>query len=212
MATGNQSTEVMSLITDLVDEMVAALVNTSIYWNEHPRVQESISKLRKYLNDLAKLTAEDSISISVSQDFLVYGQRPLLGASLIAPRLIRRIQGWGAGGVQIDVDATAKNFSVFFEVLMMPPSAGDTYETINNLLAHRVCGRIRMLPLYHVNRGESTGEGRELDKVQLPVRLYQSAVDILQNTTVVVCSGGRIQFGDVQGSNRDSWLVHVRLR
>ncbi|MEE9125508.1 MAG: hypothetical protein V3U11_00050, partial [Planctomycetota bacterium] len=131
MAAGNQTTEVMTLVTDFVDEMVAALVNTSIYWSEHPRVQESIGKLRKYLSELATQSNEDSLSISVSKDFLVFGQRPLLGASLIAPRLIRPIQGWGAGGVQIDVDATGKNFSTFFEVLMMSPSPGDTHETIN---------------------------------------------------------------------------------
>ncbi|MEE9125946.1 MAG: HD domain-containing phosphohydrolase [Planctomycetota bacterium] len=208
MEASNQSAEVMKVITDLVDEMVAALVNTSIYWSDHPRVQESISKLRTYLGELSKQTSEDSISISVSKDFLVFRQRPLLGASLIAPRLIRPIQGWGAGGVQLDVDATAKNFSTFFEVLMMPPSPGDTHGTINNLLTHRACGRIRMLPPYQAKQeaggdedadADADGGGGEYDRVYLPVRLYQGAVDILQNTTVVVCSGGRIQFDDIRG-------------
>ena len=196
MESNEQVTAVMTLVTRFVDELVAALVNSKIYWSEHPRVQTSIVKLRNYLGEIAGLTGEDSVSISVSKDFLIFHSRPLLGASITAPRLIRSVQGWNSGGIQIDVTTSANNFSTFLEVLALPPNPGDTHETINNLLERRHCPRIRLLPPYvdHGEQGEGSGD---LDQLQLPVRLYQEAIELLQNTTVTVCSGGRIQFDDI---------------
>jgi HD-GYP domain-containing protein (c-di-GMP phosphodiesterase class II) len=112
--------------------------------------------------------------------------------------LIKAIRSWDAGGLEIDVGVSTNNFSVFFDLLTVPSNRGDTHETINKHLGHRGCGRIRLLPPFAGDAEDTLAAPSNLDRVHIPVRLYQGAIDILQTTTVSVCSGGRIQFGDIQ--------------
>ncbi len=190
-------TEVMALVARFVDEMVTAFVNSKIYWSGHPRVQASIVKLLSHLEELARTTGEDAISIAVSKDFLVFESRPLLGASIGAPRLIKCVQDWHSGGMQFAVGASADDLSTFLEVLAIRPKSGDTHETLNGHLDNRDCPRLRLLPPY-VESGDQGDPANGLDDLLLPVRLYQRAFEILQDATVAVCSGGRIRFDEVQ--------------
>ena len=75
------------IITAMVDDLVAALINTRIYWADHPRVLDSC---RAVLRQIKKLCAENNcehIDLAVTSEFLVYEDRPLLGATLGASRL-----------------------------------------------------------------------------------------------------------------------------
>lgn len=188
-----QVTAVMTLVNSFVDELIAALVNSRIYWSRHPRVRSSINEMCGQLAEFAVLTREKSILIDVSKDFLVFKSRPLLGASITAPALIKHVRAWSSGGVQVDVKASTEDFSTFLEMVVLPPNPGSTHHDINTLLERHKCRRIRLLEPY-VDVVEHAKETESLSELRLPVQLYQQAVELLQSTTITVCSGGRIQF------------------
>lgn len=202
------ATEIRS-ITEFVDELVIGLINSRIYWSEHPRVQECIAELRRMLPLFLAGSDDNCLRLGIAAEHFVYLQRPLLGASLSAPRLIRAVLDRGAGGLEFDARAGDEDFQRLFELLSLNSKESDTYAAVNLRLKTRGCNHIRLLPPYRPEHGkhglrsltasQHTIEG-DAPRSLVPVELYQSVVNILQDTTVSVCHGGIVKFDDARTS------------
>jgi len=188
------------LVGRLVDELVAALLNTQIYFSGHPRVRDSVEALQRILRRLRERIRVEEIRLSTVGDFLVFEQRPLLGASLSAARLIRTLDAWGAGGVTFRARATREDFRALVDGLLSRPAEGDDFSRFNLALSEKGCESVRLLPPFHEDVRREGGEvvrGRVDQSLLIPMQLYQASVELLQNITMTVCQGGRIQFEPV---------------
>jgi len=204
------STEVPVDITTeatlLVDEIVAALVNARIYATSHPRVQDSIATVRKSVAELARESGENPVRIACADGLVVFQQKPLLGASIGASRLLELLRQWGSGGLEFAADVAPGELEDLFVSIAARPQPGHDYKHLNEQLATRKCNRVRLLPPYVETKG---GAGNDKDvvldpaapaatKINVGLRFYQTVIDLLQNVTVSVCRGGRIDFAPVQ--------------
>jgi HD-GYP domain-containing protein (c-di-GMP phosphodiesterase class II) len=185
-----------TLATSLVEELVAALVNTRIYQSSHPRVQNSIQAVRGHVRELVDLTAEPTVRIGVADDLLIFRRRPMVGASLAASRLIQTVSGWSAGGIEFDAGGSAVEVNTFFTTVLERPRPGEAFVEANRRLEERGCRSARLLPPYSETGGPRVASTRK--SMALPVRCYQSMIDTLQNTTVSICLGGTIEFEPIQ--------------
>lgn len=179
-------------INDFVDELVIALVNARIYWSDHPRVLESVAELRRLLPELCRQSSRETLELSVTDSQIVFDERPLLGASLSAPRLINAIRDRGAGGIAFDTAATAAEFTTLISLLTERKERCEGgYDAAVSQLSREACRHVRLLPDFeHVEERDD----RTTRRSDLPVALYQGIVEILQDTTISLCHGGLIQF------------------
>ena len=184
------------IVSDVVTELVAALLNAKIYFLDHPRVDHSLLALMGCLRDLGV----DNVKLSVVGNFLVYRQRPLLSASLSASRLIQALDEWGAGGVELARSTTLPEVRTLLEILLTHPQVGEDYEVANAQLENVGCVNLRLLPRFTRGTEHSEDETELLNEqqVHVPIQLYQSIIDVLQSVTLSVCQGGNIKFGPVQ--------------
>ncbi|MBL9080002.1 MAG: HD domain-containing protein [Planctomycetes bacterium] len=191
--------------TVLVDEITAALVNARIYEAKHPRVQNSLAAVRRSLGELARETGEPVVSIAIADDLIVFRHQPLLGASIGAARLIELLQAWRSGGLEFDAAPSNEELAEFLLALATRPRPEQDFAHLNRTLAERQCRSARLLPPYVQAQGGGSGDGdagaagdKAPRKIRVGVRFYQSLIDLLQNVTVSLCRGGRIDFAPVQ--------------
>ncbi|MBI5850841.1 MAG: HD domain-containing protein [Planctomycetes bacterium] len=73
---------------------------------------------------------------------------------------------------------------------------GDDWQALNARLESTGSRSVRMLPPFVVGSNQSPVTGRTT--IITPVRFYQSCIDVLQDVTISICNGGKIEFADVQ--------------
>lgn len=194
------SKTVEALVTDLVGDLVAALINARIYWTDHPRVLTSIREVVRRLKEICAARATDSITLAVTQDFLVFEDRPLLGASLSASRLIKALREWSSGGIRMMRGASVEDYELLLRSIHAPRGEGDDFQRINEkLVARGETQQLEMLPMYKDLDGSGGGFDSQRGQLSVPMHLYQSVMDLLQGITVSVSTGGKIDFAHVQG-------------
>jgi putative nucleotidyltransferase with HDIG domain len=191
--------------TLLVDRLAACLINCRIYELSHSRVQNSLQELQRRLQRFGQETAAGKILIGVAERVVFCQGKPLLGASIGAPRLVDLLGTWKSGGIEFEPPVELPELEQLLLALNSRPEAGQGSEHFNRTLATKQVHRIRLLPPY-VDRQTAGGAvdetpppEAELDtSVQVGLRFYQTVVDLLQTVTVSVCRGGRIDFAPVQ--------------
>ncbi len=196
----------------LIETLNTAVVNGRIYWSDHPRVQESIDELQAKLESLTAEIGKPILTITLVEDFLVFQRRPLLSASLSASRLIKVIRELGSGGLSLDREASKANLRALVDVLLKDHKGSEDYAAVNKGLAQVGSTAITFLPPYTEDgarceagqtfqdsnfEGLSSGDQQAAGRLYLPVQMYQSVMDLLQNVTVNICQGGKIRFEDV---------------
>ena len=195
------------MVTALVDDLVAALINTRIYWSDHPRVQDSCRVVLRHLKSLCDEKKSDSITISVTTDFLVYEDRPLLGATMGAKRFIQTLREWNSGGISLSRSAKNADLEALQKALNEKREEGETYGTINEKIRKHGPQRVSLLPGYRKTGGEGEVFYSEEDAKRMqcfvPMHMYQSVMDLLQGITVSVATGGRIDFDPVMEHAED---------
>ena len=190
----------------LVDRLVGCLVSSRIYELSHSRVQNALHELRHSLQRFATGTGQATVVVGVADRVVFCQGQPLVGASIGAPRLADLLQAWGAGGLEFRPPVEHAELEQLLTALVARPEPGATLFTIGSTLTSRQVHRVRLLPPYS-DRG-AAGAGLadpsaaaapavELE-IRVGVRFYQSLIDLLQNVTVAVCRGGRIDFAPVQ--------------
>ena len=188
------------IVTELVDDFVAALINTRIYWSDHARVVSSIQSVLKKLREICRVGALESLTISVTKEFLVFDERPLLGATLNASRLISSLRDWKCGGIRLSRSTNKSDLATLLTAINSRRHRAETFEKINRELERRGVDSITLLPIYQDLEGRLEEGLSEADKRRLsvPLHLYQSVMDLLQGITVSVSTGGNINFAPVE--------------
>lgn len=201
-------------IDGFIDELVVALVNTGIYWPDHPRVEAAIQELKRIHGEILALSKKSSLIIGVVDHYLIHEQRPLLGASLAAPRLIKPLSARGSGGIEFDADLSEEDLKILVKVLSAKTERSEDFRATNRQLESFGCKKIGLLPPFRAGGSESRmkrssaddqpeddvvlSEGLTRRLTRLPVQLYQGVVDCLQTATIRVCQGGRMDLQEVE--------------
>jgi putative nucleotidyltransferase with HDIG domain len=193
----------------LVDHLVACLVNCRIYQAHHARVQGSLQRLQHDLAEFAAATSTSTILIGVADHIVFCQGRPLVGASIGSPRLIEVLGSWQAGGIELQTPVSADELQEVVLTLIGKPPANASAATFETTRPVRPDARIRLLDRYVHESGNKAGEIGPTVRVGL--RFYQGVVDLLQNVTVAVCRGGRIDFAPVQ-EQAESMLRQIELQ
>jgi len=208
-------------VEELIDELVSAMMNARVYFAAHPRVQLSIEQLASAVRNLTAVTREPTLRLAVAGGYVLFANRPVVGASLAAGRLIETMQRLGSGGLELSAQCGVEDIKALVEVLSARTSDPGGYAGSNSLLQARVGDRVRFLPPFRAGQGGdaaaaeagggsatpepvSTSEQLGFDSasqrtLELPTRLYQGVLGLLQDITVTACQGGTIPIGSVYG-------------
>ncbi len=163
--------------TAFVEDLVLVLVNYRIFYPGHPRIKESI---RKVLGQVEELLGDSpAMILKVFEETLLFGEEPLVGASLSAARLIQRLGECRAGGVEFLQGVTERDLEAFLAFLSSPPPMLKTFREANRILERKGCSRIRFLGL----------SGKEELENEEALTVYQGMMDYLQEVTIRACKG-----------------------
>ena len=184
-----------NLVGEVVADLSAALVNTRIYAADHPRVRGSVESVADCVRSLPADGDGRSLRLATTGDLLVYGDRPLLGASMSASRLIQSLAAWSSGGIEIDATVRTPELVAFLRELVARPGLGEDWNQVNRRLGEAGIRSARLLPPFVESDGVQ--RLRSQSAVSTPLRFYQSCMDLLQDVTVSVCHGGRFDFDPV---------------
>ncbi|MFO1077876.1 MAG: HD domain-containing protein [Planctomycetota bacterium] len=196
--------DVTTAATQLVDELVAALVNSRIYELSHPRVQGSLARVRELVAQITAATGTDRVRIGCSEGMLFHGPEPLVAGSIAATRLVQIIAGWRAGGIEVVRHVSSEELATFFACLLERPAPGDDFLRLSERAAARHCLHAALLPPAAVAHGLAPGDDGHAEALQRT----QQTVDALQAVTVAVCRGGTIDFAPVQ-AEAEAILAHL---
>lgn len=191
----------------LVDRLVGCLVGSRIYEIGHSRVQNALAELHLSLARFASAGKEASVVVGVADRVVFCQGRPLVGASIGAPRLIEILTSWGAGGIEFRSPVPREELELLLRTLTARgETQNDLFSLVGKLTAQGIA-HVRVLPPYRDGTAVAEGlcGGRAgtppppIDvELRVGVRFYQTLIDLLQNVTVSVCRGGRIDFAPVQ--------------
>lgn len=190
----------------LVDRLVGCLVGVRIYEIGHSRVQNALADLHQSLARFASDGGATNVVVGVADRVVFCQGRPLVGASIGAPRLLEILTAWAAGGIEFRSPVPREELEQLLRALTTRgETATDLIGLTGRLVAQGVT-HVRVLPPYRDGAAAAVGQGGDtaaapppIDvELRIGVRFYQTLIDLLQNVTVSVCRGGRIDFAPVQ--------------
>ncbi|MGE3879327.1 MAG: HD-GYP domain-containing protein [Planctomycetota bacterium] len=184
------------LVLEMIDDFAAALVNMRIYSASHRRVTDLADSVARFVNEITTAGPSHPLRISIANEMLVMDRRPLIGASITASRVIRAIVDRGGGGIEFDANTNSADVLEILGLLSTRVTEGDDWNRVNAQLAERHIRSIRLLPPYVLGAAERAAVNEGI--LSAPVRFYQTCIDTLQEVTVAICHGGRIEFGPVK--------------
>ena len=202
-------------VSGLLDEIVVAVSNARIYRPDHPRVAASIETLVEGLETWLTSHHAERLEIGTADGFLFHDRRPLLGASLSAPRIIEPLKRLGSGGLALLRGATAVDFQALAAVLGARRLGPDSPDEANAALAERGGRFIRFLPAYRSEdlagvalAAASVAPVEAFDTEALlaqslgeaPRALYQGTVDLLQDAAVGAARGDALALDSARGT------------
>ena len=200
-----------------VDELVVALTNARIYAETHPRLASAIDNLHAGLGRMLKENPAPRIQIGTSDGFIFFQARPLLGASMSAGRLIELLGSIESGGLSFEARTTRDEVASFIGLAARGMRDIENPEVANLALDKAGCRTVRFLPPYSEASG---GRGTWADRVeeeigdelqpevidlegvldiQVPTRLYQNVVGVLQDAMVNSCKGDTVDTAPALG-------------
>jgi putative nucleotidyltransferase with HDIG domain len=193
-------------ITDFVDELVAALLTRRLYNRTHSRLRSRIAELRILHRRLVEASPQKQLVLGTTEGYLLYDDRPLLGASMGAKTLIDRLAARGAGGIEFAPDLGEQDFELLLE-LLVATAREDTHELATQKLRLDGCTGIRLLPPYRSGRSLSLRSDGPLDALasdadrpglRLPLETRQRIVHSLQEASLGAATGRNIDLQDIQ--------------
>ena len=164
---------------------------------------ESCRAVLGHLVEICTRKKVESVTVSIAKHFLVFEDRPLLGASLSASRLIGALTNWKSGGLTLYRRAGIDDLQALMSEINATRREDDGYEAINERLAIQSNpARVVLLPPYQEGvrgggRGTTPTDVSQA-KCFVPLHMYQSVMDLLEGITVSVSTGGTIDFAPVQ--------------
>ncbi|MEM7203190.1 MAG: HD domain-containing phosphohydrolase [Planctomycetota bacterium] len=187
-----------------VDDLVTAMVNRRIYSADHPRVGAAVDAIVTRLDDVSQ-QGDLGYTLSIADGYLVHDERPLLGATLSANRLIQALEGLGAGGLQFARGAGVDDVRAVLQVLSGGDSGTPTYLEGNAHLDSLGGKGARLLPPFSIaaatdGSGDAMGitDDSGSHTLATPVQLYQGVVDALQGITIDVCRSDQFSLSSAE--------------
>ena len=182
-------------VTAFIDELIVGMVNLRIYGQRHPRVQSVLEQLERKLRYLTP-PGKESLVLGLAEGYLIHEGRPLLDASLSAPRLIHALEEMGCSGIRFDRETDQSGFIVLLMALEEGRKRKWTPSQTESELRLKGCETIFLLEQGSFD--ETTGL-EEKDRTvgvampaEIPIRLYQDVIEQLQTLSVDVCRGNQI--------------------
>ncbi len=201
--------------SEFIDQLVVCVTNARIYWRDHPRVLTSLRALADMHRALLAKENLDELVFGIADGFLFYNQRPLLGASLSAPRVIEPIKRLESGGLLFRKDVSVDDLRSLVELLgARPADAPNNHIESNARLVSENCTSIELLGSYSISEGEGDGIGVDsggfrvsgsveggidptaMERVHIPRHLYSGIVAHMQDVMVRACSGDAIDVSE----------------
>lgn len=204
-------------VSRFVDRLVFALVNAQLYGASNLRVREAAADAAKALREYAHAVHSAAVVVGAVGGQVVFEGHPVLGASLFAKRLLKRIEEQGAGGIEFACTVRDEDVAGLVACLARRSEPGDDLDVAAKDLAARGVAGVRFLPPYSNEAAEAAeAEPAASEPVSL-VKLHQSTVDLLQGVTITVCQGHDIDLGRVselvdgmiEGLSSDSGRLHA---
>ncbi|MFK7740203.1 MAG: HD-GYP domain-containing protein [Planctomycetota bacterium] len=177
----------------LAEALVAAMINSRIYAISHPRVTDTMRDVRGQIQRLCDHSGDQTLRLGSFDRMLVFARRPLLGASLSISRLLDRLDALSSGGLEFDRAIDDAALLTFFTTLVARDGDIQTYQQLNERLIERDCRTVRLLAPY-----TDGVEGEFGEPLRMGLSMHQKVMDLLQNVTVSLCRGGKIEFEPVQ--------------
>lgn len=202
-------------VQELIDELVSAMMNARVYFAAHPRVQLSIDQLAAAVAKLTATSHETTLRLAVAGGYVLFANRPVVGASLAAGRLIETLHRLGSGGLELSAQCDVGDIRALVDKLSARSLEQGSYQQLNAALHAQVGDRVRFLPPFRAGEGGVGGGNGSIGEISLedgdqfgvdsvgdrtialPTRLYQSVLGLLQDVTVTACQGGCIPIGTV---------------
>lgn len=190
-------------VTEFVDELVVAVTSCRVYWPDHPRVKTSILALVTGLRTILDESKAKRLEIGATDGYLFVNQEPLLGASLSALRIIQALSELDSGGLAFGAGSSETDFVPLIELLGQRKVDRD-FKEANTRLRSAGCASVELLPPYQTKAsanpgaasgtaaaimGSPSGGSTQRVSINVPVRLYQDVVDLLQDSMVKICRG-----------------------
>lgn len=194
----------------IVDELVVALSNARIYRPDHPRVTAAIQTLVAGLECWFETKGVERFELGAADGFLFHARRPLLGASLSAPRLVGPLVRLGSGGISFQRGAGPADVLALVSVLGARRQEAHTHAEANQALDQQGATKVRLLPPYRADVAElaTPRAGGDLAEVEAalvhllevtPREVYQSTVEALQDAAVDAARGQDVDLGALRG-------------
>lgn len=203
--------------SDLVDELVVSMTNRRIYDIDHPRVYTSLGRLHETIDLLLEQEGGGQVELGMADGYLFCGRRPLVGASLSALRIIEPLNWLDSGGIGFRRGIEREDLEVLVEVLAARKGRFEDFREANEEMRRRGCATISLLPAYHApfEAGAELGSSgattplvapresgelpAEATTLQIPRKLYQGIVDLMQDVMVKVCRRDHFSIDSAQG-------------
>jgi HD-GYP domain-containing protein (c-di-GMP phosphodiesterase class II) len=193
-------------VNAFLDEIVVAVSNARIYRPDHPRVTTSITTLAESLEERLSSKGVDRLEIGTADGFLFHERRPLLGASLSAPRIVQPLRKLRSGGLAFLRGAEHMDFQALVSLLSARRLDAETPDEANAALLQRGGRRVRFLPAYRSEdlvgdaRASTVAVPEMLDTQALlaetlgeaPREVYQGTVDLLQDAAIGAARGDEL--------------------
>ncbi len=206
-------------VSGLVDEIVVAVSNARIYRADHPRVLTSVETLVSGLAAWLEARGRERLEIGTADGFLFHDHRPLLGASLSAPRIVEPLRRLGAGGLAFERGTGRADVEALVGFLAARRLEATTPDEANAALAQAGARRVRFLPAYRTDDlagaargtvaavpaalvGADAFDGTLADAPLGPARgaLYQDTVSLLQESAIGAARGADLALDRVQST------------
>jgi HD-GYP domain-containing protein (c-di-GMP phosphodiesterase class II) len=142
----------------LVDEIVVALTNARIYAPEHPRMKSALASLHTDLQAMVRSEGGKPVRIGAADGFLFHDQRPLLGATLSAKRLLEPLGALESGGLSFAAGTGVEDLQAFVRFLGREVGRAKHFREANAALDQAGCRTVRFLPPFCTNSGSWTDE------------------------------------------------------
>ncbi len=193
-------------VSAFIDELVVAIVSHWMYSLAHPRVQGSLKKVLQLLDQLTDEESGRVLRIGVADGYLFHNKRPLLSATLSAPRIMQVVEEMDGGGLEFTRGSTLDDLGFFLEAVHELRGTATHYIQANQKLSALGCDKIRFLPPYGYGDTQSgpdpeggdviadaqTRQSGTFSAYRAPVQVYKGVVNHLQAITVSICRGKRL--------------------
>ncbi len=195
----NVPADPIEAVTSFVEELAVAMVNARIFGSAHRRTKQSLEACVRILEKDLPGPAGGDLEIRSAREFLVWGDKPLLGLSLAADRFLQPLGDKGLGGFRIGRNASAEDLSLLLDVLVHSPPGKTEAEKINAFLEQNGCSSVRFLPPGDLVEGKKDEEFHLLyPSIHKAVRFTRDVSRLLESVTLRVCQGGELRLNEVE--------------